>query len=1380
MHADSPDLLTPHYSYDDTRGHWVPCQGTEAFAYSDGEAVEAGLLRIVLAATDRSTISPELARNIVDWPTKYHLSPLRANLLRPLAPHLKGRILEIGAGCGAITRFLGESGAEVIALEGSPARARIAAARCAGLDNVQVVADALHRFPIQPTFDVVTLIGVLEYAPKYFPAQGVDPVDAMLRHASGYLKPGGVLVVAIENQLGLKYFAGSGEDHVGIPMFGLEDRYPGSGIATFGRAELRARIESAGLPHQTWWYPFPDYKLPTVVANHAALERTRCGLDHVIAPTFAKDPQAPVYALFQPDRVWRVLNQNRVAADLANSFLVVASRGPAVWSDKADAKVHHFATERKPEYAKALTFRIAASSGEVSIEQRRLFPDTPVHPGIPLKHRLDPEPAYLEGELWTQRLQHLITSDHWSMANLGEWSATWLQTLIAAGPFDVGPGQSDARARVPGALLDAVPRNMLRRNDGGCVFIDQEWQLEQPLELGYMLFRGVYLTLLHLGEVAVPAPGTPTRIFDLCNAIMAHLGQAAMQEADIAAYVARENDLQRWASDRPGMQLDIVMAATLRVHNPARLHDLLNDMPTLGDSVITPETPLAAVQNAPQHIDERGELAKLLATREAELAKYIALLAKRDDELKKLAVALQDQTQIGAELIHRSDLLQRHVDDLHTSLSWRITTPLRRLGDLALRAQYLWRSVAKAIELGGGPVGTVKLILKVARTEGARGLLWRFGNARRMTDKPNAGLGFLAPVPGAPALPAPPAPQFPDLPDYIVWGVIDWHFRHQRPQQLARAMSATGRRVFYISSNLRDAPQPGFVCEPLDASGRLFQINLHARLAPAIYTSTPDFETLMQLRRSIGEVLLWAKSRQVVSLVQHPYWTNIAAVLPNSKVVYDCMDHHEGFDNTAPELIALERDLFDAADLTITTSAWLDQRISPIARRHALIRNAGEYAHFATRPGQTYRDPKGRKIIGYYGAIAEWFDLDLVETIARHFPDVCVLLIGADTAGARERLGGVPNIEFTGEMAYLDLPRYLHGFDVCIMPFKVLPLTLATNPVKIYEFLSAGRPVVAIDLPEMSQFAGLISVAKDTDSFLAALQTALAKPSTAAEIDARQGFAREQTWLHRGQALIDAVERIQDDALVSVIVVTYNNLEFTKACLHSLAVYSDYPALEIIVVDNASSDGSVDYLKAWLADNPGHQVILNDDNRGFAAANNQGLLRAKGEYLVLLNNDAFVTPGWVATLINHLRRDPTIGLIGPVTNNIGNEAKINIAYASMADMLTTYTGYTHRHIGEELPLRTAAFFCVMMPRGTYETVGPLDEAFGVGFFEDDDYCRRIEQARLRIVCAEDVFVHHHLSASFDKLKDHQRKSLFERNKAIYEAKWGSWVPHSYR
>ena len=105
---------------------------------------------------------------------------------------------------------------------------------------------------------------------------------------------------------------------------------------------------------------------------------------------------------------------------------------------------------------------------------------------------------------------------------------------------------------------------------------------------------------------------------------------------------------------------------------------------------------------------------------------------------------------------------------------------------------------------------------------------------------------------------------------------------------------------------------------------------------------------------------------------------------------------------------------------------------------------------------------------------------------------------------------------------------------------------------------------------------------------------------------------------------------------------------------------------------------------------------------------------------------------------------------------------------------------TRARIGQSFDIPVAAFFCVMFPRGVYEELGPLDEKFGMGFFEDDDYCERVRRAGRRVACAEDVFIHHELSASFDQVMAGERRALFERNRAYYESKWGPWKPHEYR
>jgi GT2 family glycosyltransferase/glycosyltransferase involved in cell wall biosynthesis len=624
-----------------------------------------------------------------------------------------------------------------------------------------------------------------------------------------------------------------------------------------------------------------------------------------------------------------------------------------------------------------------------------------------------------------------------------------------------------------------------------------------------------------------------------------------------------------------------------------------------------------------------------------------------------------------------------------------------------------------------------------------------------------------------------PAPQAEARRDFFFWAVIDWHFRIQRPQQLARELAVAGHRVFYVSNHFIDRAEPGFSVETLDNDRRLFQIHLHLQASPAIYHAAPSAAAQAQLSAGICLLLAWTKSVACASLIQHPYWMETAQALPNQRVVYDCMDHHGGFADNADDVLAREHELMREADLLVVTSDWLYEEAGKYNPRRTIIRNACQYEHFANAPAKIFKDAQGRKVIGYYGAIAEWFDLDLIEKVARRFSDCLLLLVGADTSGAQRRLQSLDNVAFTGEVPYADLPYYLEGFDVCLLPFQVIPLTLATNPVKVYEYLSAGKEVVCIDLPEIRQFGDLVRTGDDHTSFIEAVAAALAHPADLSAVADRRSFAAAQTWAHRVRDLVGAIDDLVQPR-VSVIVVTYNNIELTKACLDSVERYSDYTNLEVIVVDNASVDGTPDYLQEWAAKADGRQVILNPDNRGFAAANNQGLMQASGDYLIMLNNDTHVTPGWIATLTRHFQRSAELGLLGPVTNNIGNEARIDIRYDTMDEMRTAAAEFTTRHAGQRTPLCTAAFFCVMLRRSVYEKVGPLDEAFGIGFFEDDDYCRRVEQAGWTIACADDVFVHHQLSASFDKMKQETRQALFEKNRAIYESKWGAWVPHKYR
>jgi GT2 family glycosyltransferase len=249
----------------------------------------------------------------------------------------------------------------------------------------------------------------------------------------------------------------------------------------------------------------------------------------------------------------------------------------------------------------------------------------------------------------------------------------------------------------------------------------------------------------------------------------------------------------------------------------------------------------------------------------------------------------------------------------------------------------------------------------------------------------------------------------------------------------------------------------------------------------------------------------------------------------------------------------------------------------------------------------------------------------------------------------------------------------------------------------------------------------------------------------------------------------------------SIVVVTYDNLVFTRLCLQSVLANTEGDGFELVVVDNGSSDGTPAYLARLAERDARVRVVLNGTNMGFAPACNQGLGLAAGDHLVLLNNDTMVPPGWLAGLRRHLA-EPRVGLVGPVTNRIGNEAEIETEYSTWGGFLELARHRARDHAGEWLEIRTPAMFCLAMRRQTFLRLGPLDEGYDIGLLEDDDYAERARLAGYQLRCADDVLIHHFGEASFGRLvASGEYTRILAANQRRYAEKWGRpWQPYGRR
>lgn len=320
--------------------------------YSDGD-IEEEILKI---AREGRSLS-ELGK--VEFPVLYHLSAVRENILNWYPFRKEGTCLEIGSGCGAISGLLCDRVKKVTSVELSKRRADINFARHQTKENLEIMVGNLNDMVFPEKFDYIVLNGVFEYAMSF--TAGEKPYEDFLCYIAEFLKPEGILLVAIENRLGLKYFAGAPEDHTNAYMDGLR-RYPGNhSVRTFSKSEWVELMHTCGLGYYKFYYPYPDYKFPCEVFTDETLESQKYGRKNW---NFTENR----FELFPEHEMAETFRKEGIIDRFANSFLIEMSRCPI----KRETEVLYAKLNRDRAEEFAISTRIERVGGSLQVTKSAL------------------------------------------------------------------------------------------------------------------------------------------------------------------------------------------------------------------------------------------------------------------------------------------------------------------------------------------------------------------------------------------------------------------------------------------------------------------------------------------------------------------------------------------------------------------------------------------------------------------------------------------------------------------------------------------------------------------------------------------------------------------------------------------------------------------------------------------------------------------------------------------------------------------------------------------------------------------------------------------------------------------------------------------------
>lgn len=394
---------------------------------------------------------------------------------------------------------------------------------------------------------------------------------------------------------------------------------------------------------------------------------------------------------------------------------------------------------------------------------------------------------------------------------------------------------------------------------------------------------------------------------------------------------------------------------------------------------------------------------------------------------------------------------------------------------------------------------------------------------------------------------APPVEEPITGQDFVILSTQDWDALPTRKHRFSRWWAAGGNRVLYVEQQMHWA---GWLADLRNQFARAWRWLAGPReVAPNLWVFTlpivlPFFQMWAPINRLNNALLRPILRAQIAKLgfrdpilwTYTPHSADFVGQLGEKAAVYECVDDFTAARGLvdAQAIGRMEQDLIARVDLASFTHPALEAAKADAARRSIVAPNGVDAEHLgrAAEPDLPVAEALAgvpHPVIGYLGGINYWIDTPLLARIAREHPDWTVALVGpADLLADMEPLRGLPNVVLTGRVPYQEVPHYVKAFDVCVNPYILDDVAEHCSPLKLYEYVATGKPVVSVDMPEAHRFAGLIDIAADADDFVARVeQAAAADDGRAAE---RIAAAAQHTWRRRFEAVSTALAAVLEGA----------------------------------------------------------------------------------------------------------------------------------------------------------------------------------------------------------------------------------------------------------